>query len=64
MLSLMLLRALENTAVMSRGNFFIGLAVAQEVDHGGHGHGHEVHCNVEVGHAAHQNDQQRKAKQM
>ena len=34
----------------------------QEVDLGGHGHGHEVHCSVEVGHAAHQNNQHEEAK--
>ena len=34
----------------------------QEVDPGGHGHGHEVHGSDEVGHVAHQNDQQEEAK--
>ena len=34
----------------------------QEVDLGGHGHGHEVRGSVEVGHVAHQNDQHEEAK--
>ena len=36
----------------------------KEVDLGGLGHGHEVHSSVKVGHAAHQNDQHEKAKQV
>ena len=34
----------------------------QEVDLGGLGHGREVDCRVEVGQAAYQNDQHKKAK--
>ena len=34
----------------------------QEVDLGGHGHGHEMWSSVEVGDVAHQTDQHEEAK--